>query len=433
MQPIENAEVLCHGHQRSRNIQQHSSRTRLFLQWRRLPRKKRVCISLDLGKSTDSTGLRLSDEDKRLIRELQKRDQEVRAHERAHKTAAGSLARGSATYTYQIGPDGRRYAIGGEVHIDVSPGSTPEESLEKARRIRSAASAPSEPSAQDHSVASDAARLEAEARKELQENRREDGQSRSSLDGPVKGVSGPPELGGPAESVSGPPRQLLRGTDSFGHIVWPENAATIRKASRLRTAAEDEALINAQAAQKQAFAAQDAQIYGLEAADQASVDAAFSIALNGRLADAHAAWQRGDALAADARFAADAALASRHAFLAAQAGNVAAVDPLRDGLAASGAAGTYPADRPSDAVLAAQGVQSPSAVSGAAAFTPYADQDLGSGRGTFDLSSGYLYGRNEEYSASALDLRRAAQAYADANPGTMLVPCGLGTGISLQV
>lgn len=396
-------------------------------------RKGSAGISLDLGKSTDSTGLRLSDEDKRLIRELQKRDQEVRAHERAHKTAAGSLARGSATYTYQIGPDGRRYAIGGEVHIDVSPGSTPEESLEKARRIRSAASAPSEPSAQDHSVASDAARLEAEARKELQENRREDGQSRSSLDGPVKGVSGPPELGGPAESVSGPPRQLLCGTDSFGHIVWPENAATIRKASRLRTAAEDEALINAQAAQKQAFAAQDAQIYGLEAADQASVDASFSIALNGRLADAHAAWQRGDALAADARFAADAALASRHAFLAAQAGNVAAVDPLRDGLAASGAAGTYPADRPSDAVLAAQGVQSPSAVSGAAAFTPYADQDLGSGRGTFDLSSGYLYGRNEEYSASALDLRRAAQAYADATPGTMLVPCGLGTGISLQV
>ena len=396
-------------------------------------RKGSAGISLDLGKSTDSTGLRLSNEDKRLIRELQKRDQEVRAHERAHKTAAGSLARGSATYTYQIGPDGRRYAIGGEVHIDVSPGSTPEESLEKARRIRSAASAPSEPSAQDHSVASDAARLEAEARKELQENRREDGQSRSSLDGPVKGVSGPPELGGPSESVSGPPRQLLRGTDSFGHIVWPENAATIRKASRLRTAAEDEALINAQAAQKQAFAAQDAQIYGLEAADQASVDASFSIALNGRLADAHAAWQRGDALAADARFAADAALASRHAFLAAQAGNVAAVDPLRDGLAASGAAGTYPADRPSDAVLAAQGVQSPSAVSGAAAFTPYADQDLGSGRGTFDLSSGYLYGRNEEYSASALDLRRAAQAYADATPGTMLVPCGLGTGISLQV
>ena len=34
-------------------------------------RKGSAGISLDLGKSTDSTGLRLSDEDKRLIRELQ--------------------------------------------------------------------------------------------------------------------------------------------------------------------------------------------------------------------------------------------------------------------------------------------------------------------------------------------------------------------------
>ena len=47
-------------------------------------------ISFDLNKSTDSTGLRLSDEDKRLVRELQKRDQEVRAHERAHKTVLGA-------------------------------------------------------------------------------------------------------------------------------------------------------------------------------------------------------------------------------------------------------------------------------------------------------------------------------------------------------
>lgn len=405
-------------------------------------RKGSTGISFELNKSTDSTGLRLSDEDKRLVRELQKRDQEVRAHERAHKTAAGGLARGAATYTYQIGPDGKRYAIGGEVHIDTSPGSTPEESLEKARRIKSAASAPSEPSAQDHSVASDAARLEAEARKELQENRREDGQSRSSLDGPAKGVSGPPELGGPAESISGPPRQLLRGTDSFGHVVWPENAATIRRASQLRTAAEDEALSNAQAAQKQAFAAQDAQIYGLEAADQASVEAAFYVALNANLADARAAWQQGDALAVDARFAVDAALASRPAFLSAQAAHVAAVDPLRDGLAASGAAGTYPTDRPSDAVLAAQGVQTPSAVSDVAALAPFADQDhasFGGGTsalssGSSGLSSGYLNGSHEEYSASALDLRRAAQAYAGSSPATMIVPYyGSGAGISLHV
>lgn len=225
----------------------------------------------------------------------------------------------------------------------------------------------------------------------------------------------------------------MRGTDSFGHIVWPENAATIRKASRLRTAAEDEALINAQAAQKQAFAAQDAQIYGLEAADQASVDAAFSIALNGRLADAHAACNGVTPLRPTRVLRRMPPLP--HVMRSLPRRQVMSRQSILCGTASQhpGRAGTYPADRPSDAVLAAQGVQSPSAVSGAAAFTPYADQDLGSGRGTFDLSSGYLYGRNEEYSASALDLRRAAQAYADANPGTMLVPCGLGTGISLQV
>lgn len=401
-------------------------------------RKGSTGISFDLNKSTDSTGLRLSDEDKRLVRELQKRDQEVRAHERAHKTAAGGLARGAATYTYQIGPDGKRYAIGGEVHIDTSPGSTPEESLEKARRIKSAASAPSEPSAQDHSVASDAARLEAEARKELQENRRDDGQSRSSLDGPAKGVSGPPELGGPAESISGPPRQLLRGTDSFGHVVWPENAATIRRASQLRTAAEDEALSNAQAAQKQAFAAQDAQIYGLEAADQASVEAAFYVALNANLADARAAWQQGDALAVDARFAADAALASRPAFLSAQAAHVAANDSLRDGASALGTAEGYLAARQADASFAAPGVQLSSAVSGIDASTAFAGQNYGSSSAfssglSSGLSSGYLNGSNEEYSASALDVRRAAQAYTGTSPGTMLVPYGPGTGISLHV
>lgn len=396
-------------------------------------------VSFDLDKSTDATGLHLSEEDKRLIRELEKRDQEVRAHESAHKAAAGGLAKGAATYTYQIGPDGRRYAVGGEVHIDTSPGKTPQETLEKARKIKSAASAPSEPSSQDHAVAADAAKLEADARKELQENKREDGQSRSSLDGPAKGVTGPPELGGPVESISGPPQPLLQRTDSFGNVVQLDNAASNRIDARSATALQDEAVSRAEAAQKQAFAAQDAQIFGLEAGDQASqasIDAAFYVALNGNLADARAAWQQGDALAVDARFAADAALASRPAFLSAQAANVAVLDPLRDGVAAWGAAGVYPADRPADAVLAAQGVQSPSAVRGIEDFSAFAGYDNGSassGTNASALSSGYLNGWNEEPSPSVLDLRRAAQAYTGSSPGTMLLPYGLGTGISLQV
>lgn len=103
----------------------------------------------------------------RQIAELKARDQEVRAHEAAHQAAGGGLVRGAASYVYQAGPDGVRYAIGGEVSIDVSPGATPEETLAKAVRIRAAALAPADPSAQDIQVAANAAVMAAEARAEL--------------------------------------------------------------------------------------------------------------------------------------------------------------------------------------------------------------------------------------------------------------------------
>lgn len=97
---------------------------------------------------------------------LKETDRQVRAHEQAHMAAGGNLVQGGASYTYQKGPDGRMYAVGGEVSIDTSPGSTPEETLAKARQIRAAALAPSDPSPQDRRVAAGAARLEASARAE---------------------------------------------------------------------------------------------------------------------------------------------------------------------------------------------------------------------------------------------------------------------------
>ncbi len=104
--------------------------------------------------------------DARLIEQLKSRDREVRAHEAAHAAVGGALA-SAPTYTYQKGPDGRRYAVGGEVQIDVSKGRTPEETLEKARVIRAAANAPAQPSAQDRQVASRAAAMALEAQAEL--------------------------------------------------------------------------------------------------------------------------------------------------------------------------------------------------------------------------------------------------------------------------
>jgi len=105
--------------------------------------------------------------EKQRIEELKARDREVRAHEAAHKSAAGSLARGAPTYSYQRGPDGVSYAIGGEVQIDLTPVSgNPQATLRKAQQIRAAALAPAQPSAQDYAVAAQAAQMAAEAQRQ---------------------------------------------------------------------------------------------------------------------------------------------------------------------------------------------------------------------------------------------------------------------------
>lgn len=105
--------------------------------------------------------------DQKRIEELKKIDRNVRAHEQAHLAAAGGLAMSGATFTYIRGPDGQQYAVGGEVSIDVSPGKTPQETINKAERIKAAALAPADPSAQDRAVAGSAAQMEAQAQQQL--------------------------------------------------------------------------------------------------------------------------------------------------------------------------------------------------------------------------------------------------------------------------
>ncbi len=105
---------------------------------------------------------------------LKKRDQEVRSHEQAHIAAAGGLARGGATFSFQRGPDGKQYAVGGEVNIDTSPVSgNPQATIRKAQQIRAAALAPANPSAQDRAVAASASALESQAKRELQQKEQE--------------------------------------------------------------------------------------------------------------------------------------------------------------------------------------------------------------------------------------------------------------------
>jgi hypothetical protein len=117
----------------------------------------------------------LSEEDRRILNELRARDAEVRAHEQAHIAAAGPYANGGPTFEFQTGPDGKQYAVGGEVSIDTSPvAGDPDATIRKAQILKRAALAPRDPSAQDRKVAAQAAQLEAQARQESRAEKAEE-------------------------------------------------------------------------------------------------------------------------------------------------------------------------------------------------------------------------------------------------------------------
>lgn len=134
-----------------------------------------------IGSSSGETNSKNSDntrsiDELRQIQQLKARDREVRAHEAAHVAAGGELVRGGTNFTYQRGPDGLQYAIGGEVSIDTSKvANDPAATIQKASKIRAAALAPAQPSPQDRNVAAKAAQLAIEARAELTQQRNEDG------------------------------------------------------------------------------------------------------------------------------------------------------------------------------------------------------------------------------------------------------------------
>jgi hypothetical protein len=117
----------------------------------------------------------LTPEEKKTVEELKKRDAEVKRHEQAHQAAAGKYARGAPKYEYETGPDGKQYAVDGEVEIDVSeiPGD-PKATILKAIQIKRAALAPKDPSPQDRQVAAEAGQMEAKARRELAKQKQEE-------------------------------------------------------------------------------------------------------------------------------------------------------------------------------------------------------------------------------------------------------------------
>lgn len=111
------------------------------------------------------------------IAQLSSRDQEVRAHEQAHAAVGGRYA-GAPSYTYERGPDGKRYAIAGEVSIDTgSVPNDPQATIRKMEVVVRAALAPAEPSAQDRQIAALATVKMTEARVQLAQLQRDEAQA----------------------------------------------------------------------------------------------------------------------------------------------------------------------------------------------------------------------------------------------------------------
>ncbi len=127
-----------------------------------------TAVSASRGQAGGALAEQLTPDEKREVDRLKKIDAEVRSHEQAHLTAGGPHIRSSASFQYQRGADGRNYAVGGDVLIDVSPvRGNPAATVTKMQTVKRAALAPMNPSSQDRSVAARATQLESAARAEM--------------------------------------------------------------------------------------------------------------------------------------------------------------------------------------------------------------------------------------------------------------------------
>ncbi|WP_208994241.1 putative metalloprotease CJM1_0395 family protein [Pannonibacter phragmitetus] len=156
----------------------------------------------------------LTEEQEKQVKELQVRDREVRAHEQAHARVGGAYA-GAPSYTFQQGPDKKRYAIGGEVQIDTSKERTPEATARKMQIVIRAALAPAEPSSQDMRVAQQARASLQEAQAEMRAQAAEELRGGDEAEGTggseAASGSGPPQAGEAGSSQGGTVRADAQG------------------------------------------------------------------------------------------------------------------------------------------------------------------------------------------------------------------------------
>ena len=90
----------------------------------------------------------------RVLQKFKNKDAEVKSHEQVHATIGATTL--PISYVYQQGPDGKMYAVGGSVRLDVSIPDDPQAAQFKLDQIAKAASGVSDPSIADMSIATQA-------------------------------------------------------------------------------------------------------------------------------------------------------------------------------------------------------------------------------------------------------------------------------------
>ena len=146
----------------------------------------------------------LTPEQQQVVAKLKARDREVKAHEQAHIAAAAGINASAPTYDYQVGPDGKQYAIGGEVSISFTESKDPESNIANAEAMKAAALAPADPSGQDLSVARSADEIIAKAKQDLAEQN-----SKASKGGTPEGNSTEETSGNIANAPKDPKAETI--------------------------------------------------------------------------------------------------------------------------------------------------------------------------------------------------------------------------------
>jgi hypothetical protein len=175
------------------------------------------------GKSANPN--QLTPEQEQVVAKLKQREAEVKAHEAAHKAAAGPYA-SAPSYTYTTGPDGRQYITGGEVQIDMSAiQGDAEATVRKMEQIKRAALAPADPSSADRAAAAqaDAIKLQAQSQEKEEREAKEE-----EMDGPTQPTQVTrSDSSNPNESpLEGTPAERSRASKAYSQITQIIGSAT---------------------------------------------------------------------------------------------------------------------------------------------------------------------------------------------------------------